>query len=25
LTPSGDVLADILEILPPVFSARNVD
>lgn len=25
LTPSGDVLADILEILPPVRPARNVD
>ena len=25
LTPSGDVLADILEILPPVIPARNVD
>ena len=25
LTPFGDVLADILEILPPVIPARNVD
>jgi hypothetical protein len=25
LTPAGDVLADILEILPPDNPARNVD